>query len=118
MPERAPHRHRKAAPQKTAERLLNADPRSIDDEEGPQHQVFQIEHQIAVERDGPRDGERRRCGAVQQGQLLQLVGRKVCDATALDARDQIFQRPPGALAALAKLGAAQHDFRRGRGDLG
>ena len=118
MPARAAHRRGKIATQELAGGLEKSGGRTVDRQECAQRQIFQIEQQVAVERDGARDRERREGGAVEQRQLLELIRVEAAHAALLDRVDQALELAPGCLARAAELAALEHDCGRGRGSGG
>ena len=110
MPTRRAHRGRQLVAEECAQPSERTDARTVDRQERPQRKVFQIEQQIAVERDGARHRQRRERGAVEDRQPLQLVERERAHAAPLDPGDQAFELAPAVLAALAELAALEHEL--------
>ena len=108
VPARGAHGCRQIVNEECAQPFERADARSIDREIGAQRQVFEIEQQIAVERDGARHRQRGQRRAIKHRQPLQFVERQRAHAAPLDAAHQLFQLAPAVLAAFAKLAAFEH----------
>ncbi|HEY2111825.1 MAG TPA: hypothetical protein VGH25_08895, partial [Dongiaceae bacterium] len=109
MPARAADGLGKSAPEEIDGGPPDADPRSVDDEEGAEAQVLKVKEQVAIQRDAAGDRERGQSRAVEKREALQLLDRKSQEAPTLDLLDEALELPPACLAALAELAGAQDE---------
>ena len=111
VPARGTHRGRQLPPEECPQPFDRIDARPVDGQERPQRKALQVKQQVAVERDGTRDRQRRERGAIEDRQSLQLVERQRAHATSLDPADEAFELAPARLASLAEFAALEDELR-------